>query len=114
MPVHDYRRLSFDLDAIKSSLQMNGKVSQRLKLFPGRLAKIVLCPGSETIDLEYFSERDPVDVLTRTLTAVEMTAILLEYCLKGDIPIPRVNGRQMSIEEDRITISFTKIINIQD
>jgi hypothetical protein len=112
MPIHDHRRLIFDLDAIRLFLQQDGKVSQKLKLFPNRLSKVSLHPESRTVSIGYFPEVREGDAVVKNIGITEIAAILIEHCIRLNIPIPRESNKQVTVEDNCIVVSFVKRIEI--
>jgi len=100
----DRRDIEFDRDAVRLAIQWSPKASQAFGLPPLTPSAVRCRPAEGTIEVVY-------GTLTSTrifaLRAQSLGAILISYCNRTGMPIPRHADKGIRIERDHVVLVFT-------
>jgi hypothetical protein len=102
--ITDRREIEFDLQAIRLVLEWSPRSAQSFGL-PPLIPHSVHCSAAEgTVEVSY-GELTSTRVFV--LRAEALGAILISYCNRAGMPMPRNADKAVRIDRDRATIVFT-------
>ena len=104
MAIIDRREIEFDLSAVRLALEWSPRSAQAFGL-PPLVPRAVRCrPAEGTLEVTYGE-------LTSTrvfgLRAEALGAILISYCNRAGMPMPRTADKAVRIERDHVIVVFT-------
>lgn len=109
MAVIDSRQLIFDLEAIRASLSCDSYVARQLQLAPSDQDVVYLLPDDQSIEI---TQNDPSEegaqAIIHRLTAMQVAALLIAYCIRSGIPVPRNCRKTINIRTEDIALLFEK------
>jgi hypothetical protein len=108
--VLDYRQLVFDQDSIRASLRCGSRVTQQLQLPEGEYQAIYLLPLEQCVELMYDPGNRIDQPVLHRVTAPQMAALLIAYCIRVSIPVPRNCDKGINIRADTVSLTFQKRI----
>lgn len=108
MPVLDSRQLLFDEAAIIASLQSNNHVSRHLRLPASAVNQIYLSVDDQSVEVLHGGES--TRPIIHRLTAAQMGALLIAYCIRSGIPVPRNCTKTIRIHQAQVALTFTNRI----
>ena len=101
MPIVDERRITFDISAIKEMLMLSQFAVMSVGLPSTNPSDIVLKPLEMTATFKF----DGSEV---TLGFEKLGALLISYCIRAGIRIPRKGKRRFVLEPGTVTLTFTE------
>jgi hypothetical protein len=102
--INDRRELEFDLLAVRLILQWSPRATQAFGL-PPMTPRAVLChPAEGTIEVAY---GEPTPTTVFMLRSEALGAIILSYCRRVGIPMPRSADKSVRIKPEHVAVEFT-------
>ncbi len=115
MAIHDERRLKFGPDAVLLCLRAAGSMGQTLNLPSSNPNRVVFLPATQTVEAHYtVREVGGVRSVSSHLTAPQIAALLIGYCVSLHIPLPRKSTKRIMVESNGVTIMFEQMIEVGD
>jgi hypothetical protein len=103
MPLTDRREIEFDADAIVQAISVSLRSAQAFGL-PALPPTGVRChPREGQIDVLYGTKEAPQAV---RITAEALGALLVSYCIRARIPMPRQADKAIRVEADSVVLAF--------
>lgn len=102
MLIHDTREIAFDAGALVSVLSQSPQLARSLRIPAIPPEQASFNPDTCNVRLDYGPHGQPVMVGHR-----EMAALLIAYCLRARIRIPRNYKREVRIEATRAVLVFS-------
>jgi hypothetical protein len=100
----DRREIDFDLQAVRLALEWSPRSAQAFGL-PPLTPQVIRChPTDGTIEVTY-GELTSMRVFA--LRAEALGAILIAYCNRAGMPVPRNADKAVRIEHEHVVIVFT-------
>jgi hypothetical protein len=100
----DRREIEFDLNAVKLALEWSPNAAHAFGL-PPRTPQSVRCrPAESTIEVVY---GQLTSMRVFTLRAEALGAILISYCNRLAMPLPRTAEKAIRIEQEHVVIVLT-------
>jgi hypothetical protein len=103
MLVVDRREIEFDAEALNYYLSVSHAEAASLGLPPTAASKIYFDAQDGTVE---FIFARPGGVETIQLAAEQLGELLISYCLRTRIPLPRVANKNIRVEPNRIVLAF--------
>ena len=104
MPITDRREIEFDLEAVRFALECSPRSAQALGL-PSLAPQAVRCnPPTSTVEVTY---GDLTSTRVFILRAEALGAILISYCNRSGMPMPRNAGKAVRVDREHIVVVFT-------
>jgi hypothetical protein len=103
----DSRRIEFDSDALVAAVASSPRAAERLGL--PRLPPYVACfhPEAGEVELLFGSVQAPRPF---RVTANAVGALLVSYCIRARLPVPRNAKKSVHIEANAVVITFRTLI----
>ena len=99
MPITDERRIRFDVGALKDVLKFSQFAALAVGLPSTDPSDIILNPSARVATFNF------VDAAI-TLEVEKLGALLISYCIRSSIRIPRKGTRSVLVEPTTITLVF--------
>ena len=99
MPIIDERRVSFDLGALKDVIMLSQFAAMSIGLPNNLPSGIGLDASAYTVNFDFAGNLIMV-------TADKVGALLISYCIRSGIRVPRQTKRTVIVEERAITLVF--------
>ena len=99
MPIMDQRRIAFDVGALKDILDYLPQAAKNVGL-PGN------APTAIVVDASAKAVRFVFEDHIVCLGAEKLAALLIAYCIRAGIRIPRQPQRSVSFNQETITLVF--------
>ncbi len=100
MGIIDRRELEFDARALVSVVAGSGDRAQAIGLPPLKPAGVAFDTQANRITFRY-ADHAAVEV-----TAAHLGALLMSYCLRARIPLPRLPDKQVRVTPEAVVIAF--------
>ena len=100
MGIIDRRELEFDARALVSVVAGSGDRAQAIGLPPLKPSAVAFDAQGNRITFRY-ADHDAVEV-----TAAHLGALLMSYCIRAHIPLPRLPDKQVRVTPDAVVIVF--------
>lgn len=110
MSVLDSRQLVFDQSAIRDSMLCGNPVARLLKLPEGPSEAIYLMPSDQSVEVMHRNGAGGSTAVLHRLNASQTAALLISYCMRKGIPVPKNCKKSIRIFEDHVALTFTKRI----
>ena len=104
MTITDRREIEFDPDAVKQVLTWSPQSAQAFGLPPLTPQSVRCRPGNGTIEVTY---GELVSTRIFALRAEALGAILIAYCNRSGMPMPRAADKAVRIEREHIVVVLT-------
>jgi hypothetical protein len=102
--ITDRREIEFDLDAVRLAIEWSPRSARALGL-PAQTPQGVRCdPADGLLELTYV---DLTSTRVFALRADALGAILISYCHRAGMPIPRTADKAVRIEPEHVVVVFT-------
>jgi hypothetical protein len=111
VPITDRREIEFDLQAVGFALECSPRAAQAFGL-PLLTPQTVRCnPPAGTVEVTY-GELTSTRVFV--LRAEALGAVLISYCHRAGMPVPRTADKSVRIQPEHVVLVFTlRIANAQ-
>jgi hypothetical protein len=104
----EQRELAFDLEAVRRVLEWSPRSAQAFGL-PPLIPQAVQCdPAAGTIEVTY-GELTSTRVFV--LRAEALGAILIAYCNRAGMPVPRYAAKAVRVDREQVVVLFTLCIS---
>src|SRR5215472_8567572 len=100
----DRREIDFDLQAVRLALEWSPRSAQAFGLPPLTPQAIRCRPADGTIEVTY-GELTSTRVFA--LRAEALGALLIAYCNRAGMPVPRIADKGVRIEREHVIVVFT-------
>lgn len=110
MTVLDYRQLVFDPDSIRASLRTGNRVAQQLQLPVGEYQAVYLLPLEQCVEMMYDPGNGVDQPVLHRISAPQLAALLIAFCIRVNIPVPRNCDKGIVIRADTVSLTFQKRI----
>lgn len=104
MAITDRREMEFDLQAVRLALEWSPQSAQAFGLPPLTPQGVRCNPADGTVAVTY-GELTSTRVFM--LRAEALGAILISYCNRAGMPIPRNAEKGVRVDRDRVAVVFT-------
>ncbi len=104
MAISDHREIEFDLEAVRRAIQWSPRSAQAFGLPPQTPQGARCNPGESSVEVTYV---DLTSTRVFMLRADALGAILISYCHRAGMPIPRTADKSVRIEPERVLVVFT-------
>jgi len=101
----DRREIDFDLQAVRLALEWSPRSAQAFGLPPLTPSAIRCKPADGTIEVTY-GELTSTRVFA--LRAEALGAILIAYCNRAGMPVPRTADKGVRIEHEHVVVMLTQ------
>jgi hypothetical protein len=103
MPISDQRDIRFDADGVRLVLATLPESAARIGLPAAEAEQIAFDQDGQRIRLTYppGTELDPVALRAETLGAM-----LIAFCIRHRLPVPRQSARQVEVREGAVVLRF--------
>jgi hypothetical protein len=112
--VLDSRQLLFDSNALRLAMRDDNRVARLLALPCGPEDRIFMLPGENCIEVMHTPPADdrtgPGQPIIHRLAAQQVAALLIAYCIKTGIPVPRNCKKTISMHDNSISLNFANRI----
>lgn len=106
MPIMDRREIEFDLDSLVSVIAASTRAAQGFGL-PAMPPTAVRCrPRDGQVDVLYGDAKAPRSV---NLDAESLGALLVAYCIRARIPMPRHCDKGVRVEAESVILAFRTV-----
>jgi hypothetical protein len=103
MKITDRRELEFSAESVVRAIAESSKAAQTFGL-----------PGQAPQNVQFHPREGKVDVVYRTdsapeavpITAEALGALLISYCIRASIPMPRKSDKGIRVEANSIILAF--------
>ena len=114
MAVLDSRQLLFDRGAIRESLRADTPVAHHLKLPASDRDLIDLVPGEQCVEVTHWppGAAEAAGPMIHRLNASQVAALLIAYCIRSRIPVPRNCKKGIVIGDTHVALTFAKRIPV--
>jgi hypothetical protein len=102
--ITDRREIEFDLQAVRQALEWSPRSAQAVGAPPLTPQAVQCHPVEGTVEVTY-GEQTATSVFV--LAAEALGAILISYCNRAGIPMPRNSDKSVRIEREHVVIIFT-------
>jgi hypothetical protein len=102
--ITDRREIEFDLQAVRLALEWSPRSAQSFGLPPLTPHAVRCHPADGTVEVTY-GELTSTRVFV--LRAEALGAILISYCNRAGMPMPRDADKGVRIDRDRVRVMFT-------
>jgi hypothetical protein len=104
MAIIDRREIEFDRDAVKLALECSPRAAHAFGLPPLKPESVRCKPADGLVEVTYGKL-----MTTRVfmLRAEALGAILIAYCNRAGMPVPRRADKAVRIERDHVVVVFT-------
>ncbi len=103
MPLTDRRELEFDEEVLIAAVAVSQRVAQSLGLPANPPAAVRFHPKENEVAFLYWT--DPTNKAVRIKSAA-LGALLIGYCIRARVPIPRNAERAVRIEAASVILTF--------
>jgi hypothetical protein len=103
-PITDRREIEFDLQAVKFALECSPRSAQAFGLPPLTPQAVRCNPPAGTVEVTY-GELTSTRVFI--LRAEALGAILISYCSRTGVPIPRNADKAVRVDREHVVVVFT-------
>jgi hypothetical protein len=105
MAIAERREIDFDMQAVRSVLEWSPRAAQAFGLPPLTPAGVRGNPAENAIEVLY---GDLSSQRVFMLRIEALGAILISYCNRARIPIPRLAEKRLRVERDQVTVVLTR------
>ena len=105
MPIGEKREIDFDMQAVRSVLEWSPRAAQAFGLPPLTPTAVRGSPAENAIEVIY---GDLPSQRVFMLRVDALGAILISYCNRVKVPMPRHAEKRLRIERDRVTVVLTR------
>jgi hypothetical protein len=106
MKIIDSREIEFDAESVVKAISVSSKAAQAFGL-PGMLPTgIRFHAGPGKVDVVYGTSQAPQAV---SLPVEALGALLVSYCVRARIPMPRVSNKGVRIEQNSVILAFKTV-----
>ncbi len=103
MPLTDRRELDFDEDVLIAAVAISPRIAENLGLPAIPPAVVRFHPKESEVEFLYWT--DPTNKTFRIKNAA-LGALLIGYCIRARVPIPRAAERAVRIEAASVVLTF--------
>lgn len=107
--VVDSRQLVFDIKALRASLRCDSRVAQYLRIPVGEDDTLELLANEQCMEITQAAAEGDAPTIHR-LNASQVAALLIAYCIRTGIPVPRQCRKSIHIHPSHVALTFTKRI----
>lgn len=100
MPVIEQRSVNFDAAEILRAVEIASRVAEALGLRPGEISTVEFKPAEQLVRFAGSERRDQ----GRSITAEALAAVLVAYCARIGVPLPRKGQKQLDIGASGVTL----------
>ena len=104
MEIIDRREIEFDLEAVRFALAWSPTAAHAFGLSPRAPDRVRCKPAESAIEVTYGKL---TETRVFTLRAEALGAILIAYCNRAGLPIPRGADKAVRIEREHVVVVFT-------
>jgi hypothetical protein len=104
VPITDRREIEFDMQAVRLALEWSPRSAQAFGLPPLTPQSVRCHPTDGSIEVTY-GELTSMRVFM--LRAEALGAILISYCNRAGMPMPRSADKAVRIEREHVVVVFT-------
>ncbi len=104
MAITDRREIDFDLDAVRLAIEWSPRSAQAFGLPPQTPQAVQCNPDLGLLEVTYV---DLTSTRVFMLRADALAAILISYCHRGGMPLPRTADKAVRIEPEHVVVVFT-------
>jgi hypothetical protein len=104
MAIIDRREIEFDLEAVRLALAWSPTAAHAFGLLPRSPHRVRCKPADGVIEVTYGKL---TETRVFTLRAEALGAILIAYCNRAGMPIPRGADKAVRIEREHVVVVFT-------
>ena len=108
MAITDRREIEFDLASLVSVVAASAKAAQGFGLPPMPPVGVRCRPRDGQVDVLYGNREAPQAV---SLEAESLGALLVAYCIRARIPMPRHSDKGIRIEADSVILAFRTVFS---
>ena len=108
LSVLDSRQLLFDEAAIRASVTVENRVARHLQLPMGAADRVHLMPDEQC--LEIVANGPGGNPTIHRLSAAQLGALLIAYCIGSGIPVPRNCKKTIVVNDHDVALMFTSRI----
>jgi hypothetical protein len=112
VPITDWREIAFDAAATVEAVRCSQRMVQAIGLPAVPPAGARFDPATKKVILLYSVERDPSASRPAyhpvTIQPGPLGALLISYCMRSGIRIPRHQGRSMRVDREAVVLVFTE------
>jgi len=105
MAIAERREFAFDMQAVRSVLEWSPRAAQAFGLPPLTPAVVRGNPTENAVEVAY---GEPASQRVFMLRVEALGAILVSYCNRAKIPMPRLAEKRLRIERDQVTVVLTR------
>jgi hypothetical protein len=105
MALGERREIDFDMHAVRSVLEWSPRAAQAFGLPPLTPSAVRGNPAENAIEVIY---GDLPAQRVFMLRVEALGAILISYCNRARIPMPRQAEKRLRVERDRVTVVLTR------
>jgi hypothetical protein len=105
MVIAEKREIDFDMQAVRTVLEWSPRAAQAFGLPPLTPAAVRSKPAENAVEVVY-GELPSQRVFMLRIEA--LGAILISYCNRAKIPMPRQAEKRLRIERDQVTVVLTR------
>lgn len=99
MPIIDQRRIAFDVSALKDILSYSPQAAKSVGLPSNAPTAVVLNGSARSVTFSFGDN-------AVTLGAEKLAALLVSYCIRAGIKVPRQPQRSVSFNQETIMLVF--------
>ncbi len=100
LPVIEQRSVNFDAAGILRAVEIASRVAEALGLRPGDVSTVEFQPDEQLV--KFISPERPDH--SRSITAEALAAVLVAYCARIGVPLPRKGQKQLAIGPAGVTL----------
>jgi hypothetical protein len=101
MSIDDLRTLRFDLVAVADMIERSPLAAASIGLPGRRPDQVTLDPRTQRVVCHYTGRA------SAAVEADRLAALLITYCIRAHIRVPRRTSRTVRIEQDAVAVSFS-------
>jgi len=105
MAIAERREIEFDMQALRTVLEWSPRAAQAFGLPPLTPAAVRGNPAENAVEVAY-GESPSERVFMLRVEA--LGAILISYCYRAKIPMPRLADKRLRVERDQVTVVLTR------
>ena len=105
MAIAERREIDFDMQSVRSVLEWSPRAAQAFGLPPLTPAAVRGNPAENAIEVIY---GDPSSQRVFMLRVEALGAILISYCNRARIPMPRLAEKRLRVDRDQVTVVLTR------
>ena len=101
MPLSDRREIAFDAAAVAAVVACSKRLARTIGLPTGAVKRVQFDPDAGRVILHHGANGHSVPIPPGPLGA-----LLISYCIRAKIKIPRLSERRMRVDRDAVVLVF--------